>query len=98
MIRDYFKDGDVELSSLVSPVVFSLVPFASIWFQLLESNFIIEGSGIVLFLNLISGKLCLELKRNQSGVGFKNGFEAIQSYIILSDINNCWPFFHKDEI
>ena len=56
-IRDYFKDGDVELSSLVSPVVFSLVPVASIWFQLFESNFIIGGSGIVLFLNLISGKL-----------------------------------------
>jgi len=56
-IRDYFKDGDVELSSLVSPVVFSLVPVASIWFQLFESNFIIGGSGIVLFLNLISGTL-----------------------------------------
>ena len=67
-IRDYFKDGDVELSSLVSPVVFSLVPVASIWFQLFESNFIIGGSGIVLFLNLISGKLRLELKRNQSWV------------------------------
>ena len=45
------------MSSLVSPVVFSLVPVASIWFQLFESNFIIGGSGIVLFLNLISGKL-----------------------------------------
>merc|ERR1712168_1493505 len=56
-IRDYFKTGDVELSSLVSPVVFSMVPVASIWFQLFESNFIIGGSGIVLFLNLISAIL-----------------------------------------
>ena len=70
-IRDYFKDGDVELSSLVSPVVFSLVPVASIWFQLFESNFIIGGSGIVLFLNLISGMLRPQLKHNQSRVGLK---------------------------
>ena len=70
-IRDYFKDGDVELSSLVSPVVFSLVPVASIWFQLFESNFIIGGSGIVLFFNFLSGKLRPKLKRNQSGVEFK---------------------------
>ena len=53
-IGEYFRLGDVELSSVVSPVIFSIVPVASIWFLLFESNFTVGGSGIVLFFYLLS--------------------------------------------
>lgn len=53
-IGEYFRVGDVELSSVVSPVIFSIVPIMSIWFLLFESTFTIGGSGIVLFLYMLS--------------------------------------------
>ena len=52
-IKDYFTYGDVELSSLVAPVIFSLVPVLAIFFQLFESKFTIGGSGVVLFFYVL---------------------------------------------
>lgn len=49
-ISEYFKNGDVQTAGLLSPVIFSFLPFAAIFIQLEERKYTRDGSGIVLLL------------------------------------------------
>jgi len=54
-VSDYFNgDENVQSASLLCPVIFSVVPFISIFIQLEERKYTKDGSGIILLINFVT--------------------------------------------